>query len=264
MIMPVGAKTWADALRICAEVFQGLKKVLKDQKYATTVGDEGGFAPKLSSNQQALDVIIAAIEASGYRPGTDVFLAIDAAATELFKNGKYELAVEGRSLTPQEMVNFYADWCAKYPIISIEDGLAEDDWEGWNLLTAKLGNQVQIVGDDLYVTNVDRLSRGIREGSSNSILIKLNQIGTLTETLAAIETAKRAGYTAVVSHRSGETDDTTISHVVVATNAGQIKSGAPSRGERTAKYNELLRIEEELGTAAQYAGMSAFYNVRKS
>lgn len=262
MIMPVGATSFREALRVGSEVFHALKRVLKDRGLATTVGDEGGFAPKLKSNREALEVIVAAIDAAGYKPGTDVYLALDPAATEFYEDGRYKLKVEGKSLSSAEMVSFYEDWVNNYPIISIEDGLAEDDWEGWRLLTSRLGQRVQIVGDDLFVTNVKRLERGIREKAANSILVKVNQIGTLTEALAAMEMAKRARFTAVVSHRSGETDDTTISHIAVATNAGQIKSGAPSRGERVAKYNELLRIEEELGTVARYAGMSAFYNLR--
>lgn len=264
LIMPVGAESFSEALRMGAEVFHALKKVLKDRGLATTVGDEGGFAPKLGSNRDALDVIIAAIETAGFKPGSDIYLALDPAASEFYENGRYNLAVEGRSLTSAEMVDFYADWVSKYPILSIEDGLAEDDWEGWKLLNSKLGQRVQLVGDDIFVTNVKRLERGIKEKVANSILVKVNQIGTLTETLATVEEAKRARFTAVVSHRSGETDDVTISHIAVATNCGQIKAGAPSRGERVAKYNELLRIEEELGPAGRYAGMTAFYNVRNT
>jgi enolase len=261
MILPVGATSFHEALRMGAEVYQSLKKVLHDRKLNTTVGDEGGFAPSLNSNRDAWEVITAAIELAGYKPGVDIFLGLDAAATELFANGKYVLAREGRTLTSAEMVDLYEKWIGEYPIISIEDGLAEDDWEGWSLLRKRLGQRLQVVGDDLFVTNTTRLKRGIKEQSANSILIKLNQIGSLTETLDAIETAKRAGFTAVVSHRSGETEDTTIADLVVATNAGQIKTGAPARSERVAKYNRLLVIEEELGTAAQYAGFSAFYNV---
>jgi enolase len=262
MILPVGADSFQKALRMGAEVYQGLKKVLHDRKLNTNVGDEGGFAPTLSSNREALEVILAAIEIAGYKPGVDIFLGMDPASTEFYKDGKYVLAREGRTLTSKEMVDLYEQWINEYPIISIEDGLAEDDWEGWAALRQRLGHRVQLVGDDLFVTNTTRLSRGIAEHSANSILIKLNQIGTLTETLAAIEMAKRASFTAVVSHRSGETEDTTIADLVVATNAGQIKTGAPARSERIAKYNRLLAIEEELGSeTARYAGFSAFYNV---
>ena len=245
-----------------AEVYQGLKKVLHDRKLNTTVGDEGGFAPSLGSNRDAWEIIIAAIEVAGYKPGVDVFLGLDAASTELYQKGKYLLAREGRTLTSAKMVDLYEKWIGEYPIITIEDGLAEDDWEGWALLRKRLGHRVQLVGDDLFVTNTTRLRRGIQEQSANSILIKLNQIGSLTETLSTIEMAKRAGFTAVVSHRSGETEDTTIADLVVATNAGQIKTGAPARSERVAKYNRLLAIEDELGTeTARYAGFGAFYNV---
>jgi enolase len=261
MVLPVGATSFHEALRMGAGVYQSLKKVLHDRKLNTTVGDEGGFAPSLNSNRDAWEVITAAIELAGYKPGVDIFLGLDAASTELYANGKYVLAREGRTLTSAEMVDLYEKWIGEYPIISIEDGLAEDDWEGWNLLRKRLGQRLQLVGDDLFVTNTARLKRGIKEQSANSILIKLNQIGSLTETLEAIETAKRAGFTAVVSHRSGETEDTTIADLVVATNAGQIKTGAPARSERVAKYNRLLVIEDELGAAAQYAGFSAFYNV---
>ncbi len=258
MIAPAGAKTYHDALRMGAEVFHALRRVLRERGLSTGVGDEGGFAPSLPSNEAAVELILEAIAAAGYRAGEDVFLALDPAASELFQDGRYVLAKERRSLTPAEMVDFYAQWVAKYPIVSIEDGLAEDDWEGWRLITERIGDRVQLVGDDLFVTNVARLRRGIREGVANSILIKVNQIGTLTETLAAMETAFRAGYTAIVSHRSGETDDTTISHLAVATNAGQIKTGAPSRGERVAKYNELLRIEEALGESGLYPSAGVF------
>jgi enolase len=262
MVLPVGAKTFREGLRMGAEVYQGLKKVLHDKKLNTNVGDEGGFAPSLSSNREALEVIVAAIETAGYKPGVDIFLGMDPAASEFYVNGKYELAREGRTLTSNEMVDLYEQWIAEYPIITIEDGLSEDDWDGWKILRERLGNRVQLVGDDLFVTNTTRLRRGIEERSANSILIKLNQIGTLTETLAAIEMAKRAAFTAVVSHRSGETEDTTIADLVVATNAGQIKTGAPARSERVAKYNRLLVIEDELGEeTARYAGFSAFYNV---
>ncbi len=262
MILPVGAPSFREALRMGAEVYQGLKKVLHGKKLNTNVGDEGGFAPSLSSNREALEVIVAAIETAGYKPGVDIFLGMDPAASEFYQDGKYVLAREGRTLTSREMVDLYEGWIAEYPIVSIEDGLAEDDWEGWSHLRQRLGNRVQLVGDDLFVTNTARLKRGIQEHSANSILIKLNQIGTLTETLEAIEMAKRASFTAVVSHRSGETEDTTIADLVVATNAGQIKTGAPARSERVAKYNRLLVIEDELGEkTARYAGFSAFYNV---
>ena len=262
MIMPVGADSFAEALRINAEIYQALKKVLKGKGLATAVGDEGGFAPNLESNEEALQVIVEAIEKAGYKPGEQVRLAIDTAASELFEDGKYNLNGEGVVKTSAEMVEWYASLCEKYPIVSIEDGLAEDDWDGWKQLTDALGKKVQLVGDDLFVTNVERLKKGIEMGVANAILIKLNQIGTLTETLDAIEMAKRAGYTAIVSHRSGETEDTTIADVVVGTNAGQIKSGAPCRTDRVAKYNQLLRIEEDLGAAAQYNGMDVFYNIR--
>jgi enolase len=227
------------------------------------VGDEGGFAPSLGSNRDALEVILAAIEKAGYKPGKDIHMGMDPAASEFYENGTYVLAREGRTLSASEMVSLYEQWVGEYPIISIEDGLAEDDWAGWAELTKRLGGKVQLVGDDLFVTNTERLSRGIKEGVANSILIKLNQIGSLTETLAAIEMAKRARYTAVVSHRSGETEDTTIADLVVATNAGQIKTGAPARSERVAKYNRLMAIEQELGSAAHYAGLGAFYNLGK-
>ncbi|HNS49739.1 MAG TPA: phosphopyruvate hydratase [Anaerolineae bacterium] len=263
MVMPVGAPTFAEALRWGAETYHALKKVLKKRGYSTGVGDEGGFAPSLRSNEEALEVILAAIQEAGYTPGEQVFVALDPAATELFHDGRYHLKKEGRSLTGPEMVEFYADWVNKYPIISIEDGLAEDDWDSWILMNQTLGHRIQIVGDDLLVTNVERLRQGIERHAANSILIKLNQIGTLSETLAAIEMAKRANWTAVVSHRSGETEDTTIADLVVATNAGQIKTGAPCRSDRVAKFNQLLRIEEELGDTAQYAGWSAFYNLRR-
>lgn len=262
MIMPVGADSFAEALRINVEIYQALKKVLKDKGLATAVGDEGGFAPNLESNEEALQVIVEAIEKAGYKPGEQVRLAIDTAASELFEDGKYNLKGEGVVKTATEMVEWYASLCEKYPIVSIEDGLAEDDWDGWKQLTDVLGKKVQLVGDDLFVTNVERLKKGIEMGVANAILIKLNQIGTLTETLDAIEMAKRAGYTAIVSHRSGETEDTTIADVVVGTNAGQIKSGAPCRTDRVAKYNQLLRIEEDLGAAAQYNGMDVFYNIK--
>src|SRR6266699_3287767 len=262
MVLPVGAQTFHEALRMGAEVYQSLKKVLHGKKLNTNVGDEGGFAPSLGSNREALEVIVAAIETAGYKPGVDIFLGMDPAASEFYENGKYALAREGRILSSKEMIDLYEQWIGEYPIITIEDGLAEDDWDGWTQLRQRLGDRIQLVGDDLFVTNTARLKRGIQERAANSILIKLNQIGTLTETMAAIEMAKRAAFTAVVSHRSGETEDTTIADLVVATNAGQIKTGAPARSERVAKYNRLLVIEEELGSeTARYAGFSAFYNV---
>ena len=262
MIMPAGAPTFSEALRMCAEVYHTLKKILNDKGYATGIGDEGGFAPNLKSNAEALDVIIEAIEKAGYKPGEEIFIAIDAASSEYYKDGKYVLEHEGRTLSSSEMVDFFEEWVNKYPIISIEDGMAEEDWDGWKLMTERLGKKVQLVGDDLFVTNTERLEKGIELGVGNSILIKLNQIGTLTETLNAIEMANRAGYTAVVSHRSGETEDTTISDLVVAVNAGQIKTGAPARSERVAKYNQLLRIEEELEGVAEYRGKRAFFNIK--
>ena len=262
MIMPAGASTFSNALRMCAEVYHTLKKILNDKGYSTGIGDEGGFAPNLKSNAEALDVIIEAIEKAGYKPGEEIFIAIDAASSEYYKDGKYVLENEGRTLTSEEMVNFFDEWVNKYPIISIEDGMAEEDWDGWKLMTEKLGKKVQLVGDDLFVTNTERLQKGIQLGVANSILIKLNQIGTLTETLNAIEMANRAGYTAVVSHRSGETEDTTIADLVVAVNAGQIKTGAPARSERVAKYNQLIRIEEELEDVAEYRGKKAFFNIK--
>jgi enolase len=261
MIMPIGADDYSSALQMGVEIYQALKVVLKSKGLNTNVGDEGGFAPSLASNQQAVELILAAIEKAGRRPGKDCWLALDPAASEFYKNGKYVLVKEGVSLSSTEMVEYYERWVAQYPIISIEDGLAEDDWEGWQLLTKRLGNKVQLVGDDLYTTNTQRIGRGIADESSNSVLIKLNQIGTLTETMTAIEMAKRAGWTAVISHRSGETEDTSIADLAVAFNTGFIKTGAPCRTERVAKYNRLLEIEEELGPAASYPGMKAFYNL---
>ena len=246
MVMPVGFDNFDKAVQACAEVYHALKKTLNDKGYSTGVGDEGGFAPNLKSNAEAIDVILEAIKKAGYEPGKDIFIAIDAASSEYYKDGKYVLEHEGKTLTASEMVDFFEDWVNKYPIISIEDGMAEEDWEGWKILTDRLGKKVQLVGDDLFVTNTQRLEEGIKKGVGNSILIKLNQIGTLTETLNAIEMANRAGYTAVISHRSGETEDTTIADLVVAVNAGQIKTGAPARSERVAKYNQLIRISEEL------------------
>lgn len=263
MVLPAGAKSFGEALRMAAEIYQALKKVLKDRKLNTNVGDEGGFAPSLPSNKDAMEAIVAAIEKAGYVPGSDCYIALDPAASEFYQDGKYVLAKEGVSLTSQEMVDYYVKWAAAYPIISIEDGMAEDDWAGWRLLTQKLGERVQLVGDDLYVTNVERLSQGIELKASNSILIKLNQIGTLTETIAAIKMAQAAGWTAVVSHRSGETEDTSIADLAVGLNTGFIKAGAPCRSERTAKYNRLLRIEEELGENGSFAGMNAFYNLKQ-
>ncbi len=262
MIMPVGAPSFSEALRMSAEVYHSLKSLLKSKGYDTGVGDEGGFAPNLKSNEEAIQVIVEAIEKAGYNPGKEIFIALDPASSEIFEDGKYNLAGEGKVLSPAEMVDYYANLVEKYPIISIEDGMAEEDWEGWKIITERLGNKIQLVGDDLFVTNTDRLKTGIEKKVANSILIKLNQIGTLTETLNAIEMAERAGYTAVVSHRSGETEDTTIADLVVAVNAGQIKTGAPARSERVAKYNQLLRIEEELGDAGEFRGMKAFYNIK--
>ncbi|HEX9440722.1 MAG TPA: phosphopyruvate hydratase [Roseiflexaceae bacterium] len=262
MVMPVGAESFHEALRWGVEIYQSLKKVLHDHGQSTNVGDEGGFAPSLPTNEAALEVIMEAIQRAGYTPGEQILLAMDPACTELYKDGTYHLAKENRSLTSAEMVTYWADIADRYPLISLEDGLAEDDWEGWQLLCERLGDRVQLVGDDLLVTNVKRLQRAIEERAANSILIKLNQIGSLTETLSAIELAQRAGWTAIVSHRSGETEDVTIADLVVATNAGQIKTGAPARTDRVAKFNQLLRIEHELGDAAQYAGRLAF-NVRQ-
>lgn len=264
MIMPVGAPDFAEALRMGAEVFHSLKSVLGAKGYSTAVGDEGGFAPNLKSNEEALQVIIEAIEKAGYKAGVDVKLAMDVAASEMYNadTGKYLLKGEGVEKTADEMIAFYEDLVSKYPIISIEDGLDEDDWDGWKRMTHALGKKIQLVGDDLFVTNTERLKKGIDMGVANAILIKVNQIGTLTETLDAIEMAKEAGYTAIVSHRSGETEDTTIADLVVATNAGQIKTGSASRTDRIAKYNQLLRIEDYLGTDAIYAGMNAFYNLK--
>jgi enolase len=263
MVMPVGAESFSEALRMGTEVFHALKKVLRDRGLSTGYGDEGGFAPNLRSNEEAIQMIVEAIIQAGFKPGESIYLALDPAASEFYGDGKYHLKGEGRTLSSEEMVNYWASLVNKYPIISIEDGLDQNDWQGWKLLTERIGDHVQLVGDDLFVTNTNRLYRGIREKVGNSILIKPNQIGTLTETLEAIEMAKHAGYTPVISHRSGETEDTTIADIAVATNAGQIKTGAPNRTDRVAKYNQLLRIEEELAEVAQYAGWKAFYNVRK-
>ena len=262
MVMPAGAPSFSEALRWGAEIYHSLKAVLKAKGYNTNVGDEGGFAPSLGSNAEAVELILEAVERAGYAPGEDVFIALDPAASEIYEDGKYVLAKENRALSGPEMVDFYADLVEKYPIISLEDGLAEDDWETWQLLQQRLGDQVQIMGDDLLVTNIERLNRGIELETCNSILIKLNQIGTLTETLAVIERAQKANWTTVVSHRSGETEDTTIAHLAVATGAGQLKTGAPARSDRVAKYNELLRIEERLGESAVYPGLGALYNLR--
>lgn len=265
MVMPAGATSFKEGLRMGTEIYHNLKAVLKSKDLSTAVGDEGGFAPNLSSNEEALEVIVEAIKKAGYKPGDDVLLALDVAATELYDGESkiYDIKGEGRKLTSEEMVAWYEELCNKYPIISIEDGLSEDDWDGWKLMTDKLGNKIQIVGDDLFVTNTDRLKEGIKLGTANSILIKLNQIGTLTETLDAIELAKMNNMTAVISHRSGETEDSTIADLAVATNAGQIKTGAPARTDRIAKYNQLLRIEDELGLVARYLGKESFYNIKE-
>src|SRR5690606_33463336 len=263
MIMPVGAASFSEALRMGAEVFHNLRAVLRSKGLNTAVGDEGGFAPDLPSNKAALDVIMEAIERAGYRPGEDVVLALDVAATELFKDGKYHLAGEGVAYDTDGMIRFYQDLVAQYPIYSIEDPLSEEEWEAWRILTAELGHKVQLVGDDLFVTNTKRLTRGIELGAANSILVKVNQIGTLTETMEAVEKAHKSGYTAIMSHRSGETEDTTIADLAVALNTGQIKTGAPSRTDRVAKYNQLLRIEEELGAAAWYPGKAVFARLKR-
>jgi len=264
LCMPVGAESFQEALQIGTEVFHSLKAVLKGRGLSTSVGDEGGFAPSLSSNENAIQVILESIDKAGYTPGKEVWIALDPAASEMYQDGKYVFYKStGKAVSSEEMVDLWAGWAERYPIISLEDGMAEDDWEGWRKLTQAIGGKVQLIGDDLFVTNTERLKEGIDTGAANSILIKVNQIGTLTETLAAIEMAKQAGYTAVVSHRSGETEDTTIADIVVATNAGQIKTGAPSRSERVAKYNQLLRIEEELGPSALFLGLKAFYNIQR-
>lgn len=262
--MPVGAPTFTEGLRWCAEVYHTLKFVLKESGHATGVGDEGGFAPDLATNEEPLQYIVKAIEAAGYKPGDDFMIAMDPATTECYdaERGVYVLKGEGRELTTDEMVDYWAALVEKYPIISIEDGLAEEDWDGWVKLTERLGKKVQLVGDDLFVTNTERLKKGIEMGAANAILVKVNQIGTLTESLEAIEMAKRAGYACIVSHRSGETEDSTIADLAVATNAGQIKTGAPCRSDRIAKYNQLIRIEDGLYTSAEYAGRTAFYNLR--
>ncbi len=262
MIMPVGAKSFSEALRMNAEIYHNLKALLKEKGLSTALGDEGGFAPNLKSNEEAIEVILEAVVKAGYKPKDDIVIALDVASSEMYKDGKYHLEGEGLVKTSEEMVDYLAALCEKYPIISIEDGLAEDDWDGWKLLTKKIGKKVQLVGDDLFVTNEERLVQGIKKGVANAILIKVNQIGTLTETFNAIETAKRAGYTCIISHRSGETEDTTLADIAVAVNAGQIKTGAPARTDRVAKYNQLLRIEEDLGGAAKYNGKKVFYNIK--
>lgn len=262
MVMPVGASSFKEALRMCAEIFHNLKAVLSAKGYSTAVGDEGGFAPDLKTNEEAIEVILEAVEKAGYKPGQDIRIAIDAAATELYgEDGNYHFPGEGVVRTPEELVEYYVNLADKYPIISLEDGLAEDDWEGWKMLTDRLGDRIQLVGDDLFVTNTERLKKGIELKTANSILIKVNQIGTLTETIDSVQMANRAGYTAVISHRSGETEDTTIADLVVAMNAGQIKTGAPSRSDRVAKYNQLLRIEDDLGDDAIYPGLDAWFNL---
>ncbi|MCR4436922.1 MAG: phosphopyruvate hydratase [Clostridiales bacterium] len=264
MIMPVGACCFKNALQMCAEVFHSLKKVLNGKGYSTAVGDEGGFAPNLKTDEEAIQVILEAVEKAGYKPGADFMLAIDAAATEMYQeDGSYLFWKSGIRKTKEEMIGFWEEMVNKYPILSLEDGLAEEDWEGWKMLSERLGSKIQLVGDDLFVTNTQRLKKGIGMGVANSILVKVNQIGTLTETLDAIQMANRAGYTAVISHRSGETEDATIADIAVATNSGQIKTGAPSRTDRVAKYNQLLRIEEELGEVAQYPGLNAWFNLKK-
>lgn len=262
MIMPVGAKSFSEALRMNAEIYHNLKALLKEKGLSTALGDEGGFSPNLKCNADAIEVILEATERAGYKPGKDIVMAMDVASSEFYVDGKYKMTGEGVEMTSEEMVDYLAGLCEKYPIISIEDGMAEDDWDGWKKLTKKLGKKVQLVGDDLFVTNEERLVQGIEKGVANAILIKVNQIGTLTETFNAIETAKRAGYTCIISHRSGETEDTTLADIAVAVNAGQIKTGAPARTDRVAKYNQLLRIEEDLGKAAKYNGMKVFYNIK--
>ena len=263
MIAPVGAESFSHALRMAAEIYQVLKKIIKSRNFNTNVGDEGGFAPSLASNKAALEVIIAAIEKAGYKPGSDCFIALDPASSEFYEDGTYVLAREGARLSRQQMVDYYTKWTNDYPIISIEDGMAEDDWEGWTLLQKAVGDRVQLVGDDLYVTNIERIELGIERKASNSVLIKLNQIGSLTETVAAIDMARKAGWTAVISHRSGETEDVTIADLCAGLSTGQIKTGAPCRSERTAKYNRLLKIENELGAKARYAGKEAFSSLKR-
>jgi enolase len=262
MIMPLGAETFREGLRWGVEIYQQLKKIIHDMGYSTTVGDEGGFAPSLGSNQAALDAIMKAIEGAGYRPGEQIYIALDPAASEFYRDGKYHLDIEGRTLTGEEMVDFWEDWTSRYPIISLEDGLAENDWETWSKLVARIGDRVQIVGDDLLVTNVEKVERAIQEKAANSLLCKVNQIGTLSEAMAASQLSQRHGWTVVTSHRSGETEDTTIADLSVAMNSGQIKTGAPARSDRVAKYNQLLRIEEMLGDAAVYPGIKVFTNLK--
>ncbi len=264
MVMPTGAPTFREGLRWGVEVYHSLKKTLHDKGYGTNVGDEGGFAPSLKSNEQAVEIILEAIEKAGYAPGKDLYIALDPATNELYEDGHYNLAKEGRKLTSEQMAAFWEDWTRQYPIISIEDGMAEDDWQGWHLLNERIGDHVQLVGDDLLVTNPERIARAIEEHSCNALLTKVNQIGTLTEALQAVRDAQQAGWTSILSHRSGETEDTTIADMAVAFNCGQIKTGAPARGERTAKYNRLLQIESELGDSAVYPGLGAFYNIRKA
>ena len=263
MIMPVGAASFSEALRMNAEIYHGLKALLNAKGLGTGLGDEGGFAPNLKSNEEAIEVILEAVKKAGYKPGEDIMIALDVAASEFYKDGKYQMEGEGLVKTSNQMVDYLAALCEKYPIVSIEDGLAEDDWKGWKALTKKLGTKVQLVGDDLFVTNEERLLEGIKNDTANAILIKVNQIGTLTETFNAIETAKRAGYTCIISHRSGETEDTTLADIAVAVNAGQIKTGAPARTDRVDKYYQLLRIEDDLGGAAKYKGKAVFYNINK-
>jgi enolase len=262
MVMPTGAPSFREGLRWGAEIYHALHKLLHDKGYATTIGDEGGFAPSLKSNQEAVEVILQAVEKAGYKPGEDVHIALDPATTELYEGGNYNLAKEGRKLSSEEMVAFWEEWVRKYPIISIEDGMSEDDWDGWKLLKSRVGDKVQLVGDDLLVTNTKRIKRAVAEDACNSLLTKVNQIGSLTEAIQAVRDAQQAGWTAVMSHRSGETEDTTIADLAVALNCGQIKTGAPARGERTAKYNRLLLIESELGASAIYPGKAAFYNIQ--
>jgi enolase len=263
MVMPTGAPNFREALRWGVEVYQALKKSLHDKGYATSIGDEGGFAPSLKSNEEAIEIILGAIEQAGYTPGKDLYIALDPATTELYEDGRYNLAKEGRTLSSEEMVAFWERWIDKYPIISLEDGMAEDDWDGWKMLNERVGKRVQLVGDDLLVTNSERIKRAVQERACNSLLTKVNQIGTLTEAIQAVRDAQQAGWTAVMSHRSGETEDTTIADLAVALNCGQIKTGAPARGERTAKYNRLLQIEADLGESAVYPGLSAFYNIER-
>lgn len=263
MVMPTGARTFKEGLRWGVEVYHSLKKTLGEKGYSTGIGDEGGFAPSLKSNEEALELIMSAIEQAGYKPGQDIHIALDPASTELFEGGQYHLPKEGRTLSSAEMVAFWEEWVGRYPIISLEDGMAEDDWEGWRLLNERIGKRVQLVGDDLLVTNPERIKRAVAERSCNALLTKVNQIGSLTESIQAVRDAQQAGWTAVMSHRSGETEDTTIADLAVALNCGQIKTGAPARGERTAKYNRLLKIEAELGEGAVYPGLGAFYNIER-